>query len=215
MKLRFGPFVLDSDARQLLAGGEARRLTPKAFALLELLVDQRPRAVSKQQILEGLWPGTFVAESNVPTLINEVRAALQDDGHRPRYVRTVHRFGYAFCGAAAPVGRDGDGHAFCLFRDQQRFELQPGANVLGRTSDASVVVDHSSVSRRHAVLRVEAGQAVIEDCESKNGTFLRGQRVLAPCELADGDEILLGAVLLLFRVVSGDATTTTHSPSAR
>lgn len=104
---------------------------------------------------------------------------------------------------------------FCLFREQQRFDLQPGENVLGRTSDAAVVVDHSSVSRRHAVVRVEAGQAVIEDCESKNGTFLRGQRVQAPCQLADCDEILLGAVRLLFRVVSADATTTTHSPSAR
>jgi DNA-binding winged helix-turn-helix (wHTH) protein len=213
LRLRFGPFVLDSDTRQLLADGQPRPLTPKAFGLLELLLETRPRAVAKSEILERLWPGTFVAESNVPSLVNEVRDALGDDRRRPRYLRTVHRFGYAFCGAAAPVGRDGGGKVFRVIADRLDFALQPGENVLGRASDAAVPIDHSSVSRRHAVVRIEAGQAVLEDCQSKNGTFVGGNRVTQPLPLADCDEILLGRVRLLFRILSGDSSTTSVWPS--
>lgn len=213
MRLRFGPFVLDSDARQLLADGVPRALTPKALALLELLLEQRPRAVAKQEILERLWPGTFVSESNVASLVNEVRGALGDDRDQPRYVRTVHRFGYAFCAAAAPVGRDGGGKIFRVIADSLDFPLQPGENVLGRALDAAVPIDHSSVSRRHAIVRIEAGQAVLEDCQSKNGTFVRGERVTRPQPLRDLDEIRLGQVRLVFRVMNPDASTTSVWPS--
>jgi DNA-binding winged helix-turn-helix (wHTH) protein len=214
MKLRFGPFVLDGEARQLLRSGEPRKLTPKALTLLELLLEQRPRAVSKQEILERLWPGTFVAESNVPALVNEVRAALEDDGRAPRYVRTVHRFGYAFCAPAAAVGHDEGGIVYCIVRGRHQYELQPGENVLGRTQDAAVAIDHGSVSRRHAVVRIQDGEAVLEDCDSKNGTFVGGQRLEGPVTLADCDEILLGAVRLVFRALHADATTTAW-PSER
>ena len=215
MKLRFGPFVLDSDTRQLTADGQARALTPKAFALLELLLEMRPRAVAKQEILGRLWPGTFVSESNVASLVNEVRDVLGDDRRRPRYVRTVHRFGYAFCGTAAPVGRDGGGKVFRVIADRLDFALQPGENVLGRAPDAAVPIDHSSVSRRHAVVRIEAGRAVLEDCQSKNGTFVGGNRVRGPLALSDCDEILLGRVRLLFRILSGDSSTTSVWPTGR
>ena len=207
MKLRFGPFVLDQDG-QLFATGEPRHLTPKALALLQLLIEQRPRAVSKEEILERLWPGTFVAASNLPALVNEVRAALGDERRPPRYVRTVHRFGYAFCSVAAPVDRDGSGRLFCLIRGSKQFELRAGENVLGRTPDAVVTIDHGSVSRRHAVVRVQDGEAVLEDCQSKNGTFVGGRRLTEPCTLTDSDEIALGGVRLLFRIVNADATTT-------
>lgn len=212
MKLRFGPYVLDSDARQLLADGEPRSITPKAFALLELLVEQRPRAVNKQEILERLWPGTFVSESNVASLVNEVRDALGDDRRQPRYVRTVHRFGYAFCGPAAPADRDAGGKVFRVVADRLDFALQPGVNVLGRAVDATVPIDHGSVSRRHAIVRIEAGQAVLEDCDSKNGTFVRGQRLTRPHTLSDCDEIRLGQVRLLFRIIGPDASTTSVWP---
>jgi DNA-binding winged helix-turn-helix (wHTH) protein len=212
LKLRFGPFVLDSDARQLLADGEPRRLTPKALALIELLVEQRPRAVSKQEILERLWPATFVSDSNVASLVNEVREALGDDRRRPRYLRTVHRFGYAFCATAAPVDRAAGGAVFRVIADHVDFPLQPGENVLGRAADAAVPIDHSSVSRRHAVAdRGGAGHA--RGLPSKNGTFVQGQRVTHPLPLADCDEILLGRVRLLFRITSGETSTTTVWPS--
>jgi predicted ATPase/DNA-binding winged helix-turn-helix (wHTH) protein len=101
---RFGEFVLDSDTRQLLRAFEPRHVSPKAFHLLEVLVSSRPRVWSKRELQDLLWPDTTVVEANLPNLVAEVRAALQDDPQQPRYVRTVHRYGYGFVEpASVPV----------------------------------------------------------------------------------------------------------------
>jgi DNA-binding winged helix-turn-helix (wHTH) protein len=90
---RFTDFTLDLDTRELRRGRTAIKLSPKAYQLLELLIAHRPRALSKRALQERLWPDTFVVEKN---LVNLVREALGDDPARPLFVRTVHRFGYAF-----------------------------------------------------------------------------------------------------------------------
>lgn len=100
MRFRFGECVLDEESRHLLRSGERVHLTPKAFQLLGLLLHERPRAVSKSELQERLWPTTFVAESNLPSLIREVRNAIDDSVRGGRHLRTVHGFGYAFCGTA-------------------------------------------------------------------------------------------------------------------
>ncbi len=93
---RFGEFVLDSETRQLSRACEPRHVSPKAFHLLEVLVSSRPRVWSKRELQDLLWPNTTVVEANLPNLVAEVRAALEDDAQEPRYVRTVHRYGYGF-----------------------------------------------------------------------------------------------------------------------
>src|SRR5688572_21567000 len=93
---RFDDFVLDSDSHELLRSGQPLHLSPKAFRLLEALVSTRPRAWSKPALQDLLWPHTTVVEANLPNLVKEVRAVLGDDAERPRYLRTIHRFGYAF-----------------------------------------------------------------------------------------------------------------------
>src|SRR6201993_471020 len=93
---RFGEFVLDSETRQLLRACQPRHVSPKAFHLLEVLVSSRPRVWSKRELQDLLWPDTTVVEANLPNLVAEVRAALEDDPQRPRYLRTVHRYGYGF-----------------------------------------------------------------------------------------------------------------------
>ena len=93
---RFGEFVLDSETRQLLRACEPRHVSPKAFHLLEVLVSSRPRVWSKRELQDLLWPDTTVVEANLPNLVAELRAALEDDPQQPRYVRTVHRYGYGF-----------------------------------------------------------------------------------------------------------------------
>jgi Tol biopolymer transport system component/DNA-binding winged helix-turn-helix (wHTH) protein len=100
VRIRFGPFTLDLESRQLTSGGEAVHLEPKAFELLSALVLARPKALSKADLQERLWPGTFVAEANLSNLVAEIRAALGDPARAPKYVRTAHGFGYAFCGEA-------------------------------------------------------------------------------------------------------------------
>ena len=76
MQVSFGDFVLDRATRQLLRRGTERHLEPKAFELLELLLDQRPQAVAKAEIHERLWPNTFVSESSVTGLVVQIRQAL-------------------------------------------------------------------------------------------------------------------------------------------
>jgi DNA-binding winged helix-turn-helix (wHTH) protein len=214
MSLRFGDFVLDSGTRQLRRGEEERHLGPKAFELLELLLRNRPNVLSKERLHDRLWPGAFVSGSTLATVIGEIRSALEDDPGSPRFLRTVHGVGYAFCGeaseedkAAAPASTVRLSYRL-LFEDRE-ITLRPGENLLGRVDEGVLWIDSPSVSRRHARIRVEGGRAVLEDLGSKNGTFWRGERIAAPVPLSDGDEIRLGKVPLTLRILPVDATTLT------
>jgi DNA-binding winged helix-turn-helix (wHTH) protein len=203
-RIRLEGFILDTEARQLLKGGHAVHLAPKALELLELLVVRRPNAVSKTAIHDRLWPDTFVAEVNLPVLIHRLREALEDDPRDPRFVRTVTRFGYAFCGNAwveSEEGRPPELFEYRVAFGGTDIALRMGDNLLGRTHDAVVRVDQTSVSRRHALIRITDAGATIEDCGSKNGTFRGSTRVTSPVALQDGDHILLGAALVVFRAL--------------
>jgi DNA-binding winged helix-turn-helix (wHTH) protein len=105
MRLGFGDFIFDSETRELLRDRQPATLTPKAFQLLEILIEHRPKALSKSRLHDRLWPNTFVVEANLSNLVGEVRRALDDDPRRPQFVRTVHRFGYAFCAETADLSR--------------------------------------------------------------------------------------------------------------
>jgi len=213
MRVAFGPFTLDTETRQLRRGAEERHLTPKAFDLLELLARERPRALTKSHLLETLWPDTFVVEANLSNLVAELRAALDDDARQPRYVRTVYGRGYAFCEeaqeAVRPAAPEAATAAFCLVVDGRPRALHRGENVIGRAIDAEVWIDSESVSRRHAIIRVENGRAALEDLGSKNGTWLRGERVRDLAPLSDGDEVRVGSVTLVFRSSPADVATRT------
>jgi DNA-binding winged helix-turn-helix (wHTH) protein len=100
----FGDFELDQERRQLLRARELVPLEPKAYELLSLLLERRPRALSRAQIRDVIWPGTYVSESTLAVVVNGIRHALEDDARHPRFIRTVHGFGYAFCGEAREAG---------------------------------------------------------------------------------------------------------------
>jgi phosphoserine phosphatase RsbU/P len=85
-------------------------------------------------------------------------------------------------------------------------------NVLGRDPDASVFVNDVSVSRRHARASVHHDIAVMEDLQSRNGTFLNGQRLDAATELRDGDLIGLGPITLAVECYPAGGSTQTHRP---
>ena len=201
MRLQFGEFTLDRGARQLLRGGQELHLEPKAFELLEFLLQRRPEAVAKPEIRDRLWPETFVSESNLSGLVAQVREALGDDPRQPKYIRTVHGFGYAFAGAREGAsGEDGPARvAPRVLWEQRIMPLVPGENVLGRDEEAAVRIESPGVSRRHARILVENGRAVLEDLESKNGTFLKERRLEGPGALEDGDAFRLGRLLLVYR----------------
>ena len=69
MHVHFGEFTLDTGSRQLRQGDAERHLSPKAFDLLCLLVGNRPRALSKAELHERLWPATLVSEATLTSLI--------------------------------------------------------------------------------------------------------------------------------------------------
>jgi len=210
--LSFGDFVLDVDRRELLQSGRPVHVTPKAFQLLELLVERRPAAVSKSEIHDRLWPDTFVSDVNLASLVFEVRTVLGDESRRPLYVRTVRGFGYSFEGnvaGATPPAPPPRRMARCrLLWGTQEIRLAEGENVLGRTADAAAWIDHASVSRRHARIVVESDRVTLEDLGSKNGTRVRGERLDRPIPLQDGDEVQLGSVTMVFRVLREDDTKT-------
>ena len=212
MRIRFDEWAWDSGTRQLVRGDRATRLSPKSFELLGHLLERRPQACSKQELHERLWPGTFVSEATLASLVAELRRALRDNARKPRLLRTVHGFGYAFCGEAVedpdPGGAVPDVATFRLTIGHREVGLREGENVLGRTRDAVVWVDGTTVSRRHARIVVRGESATLEDLGSKNGTFLRGTRLTGPVPLADGESFRLGDEWLTLRRYSEAPTDT-------
>ena len=213
LRVSFGDFVLNRGTRQLLRAGKARRLGPKALELLDLLLQQRPNVVTRERIRDRLWPGTHVTDSTLATVVTEVRAALDEDPKQPRFLRTAHGVGYAFCGDATesgpPLPRPGRTMAYRLVLEDREVALRLGENLLGRVDEGVVWIEAPTVSRRHARILVEHDRATIEDLGSKNGTFVRGQRISAPTLLAAGDVIRLGRVSMKVHAVRVEQSTAT------
>ena len=207
-------WVVDTTTRQVTRGRRLVHLSPKAFELLTALMAERPAALSKADLQRRLWPDTFVSEANLAVLVAELRSALGDRARATRYIRTVHRFGYAFCGKLReedePGARSpGLAGSVRLLLGTREVSLGPGEHILGRTEEAALWIDSADVSRRHARIAVRADGAAIEDLGSKNGTYVNGTRVREPCRLADGDAIHLGSVRVVFRAFSPPPSTAT------
>jgi DNA-binding winged helix-turn-helix (wHTH) protein len=210
MQLSFGDYCVDLAARRLMHGTTEVRLSPKAFGLLRVLIENRTRAVSKTEIHDRLWPGTFVTDAALSVLVAELRKALDDRAEAPAFVRTVRRFGYAFCaeisGAvdAAPAGRN------CwIVWNGRELALDEGENIIGRDPGVAVRLDLPSVSRRHARIVISSNDAFVEDLQSKNGTVLRNERIVSAARLADLDELQVGSARLVVRILSGNVKTQT------
>jgi DNA-binding winged helix-turn-helix (wHTH) protein len=86
----FGGYRLDTATRQLLLGTSEIRLSPKEFALLQFLIENRPRAVSKSELHERLWPGTYVTDAALTVLIAELRTVLHDSADAPCLYQEVN-----------------------------------------------------------------------------------------------------------------------------
>ena len=215
MKVRFGQCVLDKETWELSVDGRPVHLSPKGLKFLDLLLANRPRALSKEEIHQKLWPGTFVSDGTLTSLLAEVRSAIGDGGREPGFIRTVHRHGYAFSGPAEEVRQEGQARrvrprfAYRLYAGPREIALEEGENILGRDPAAAIFIDHASVSRRHARVTVSEDGATIEDLGSKNGTKVGGQVISGVQPLADADAIRLGSVPMTFRVFPLSGSTAT------
>jgi DNA-binding winged helix-turn-helix (wHTH) protein len=221
MNFRFGDHLLRADTRQLLCHGEEVHLTPKALELLQTLLASHPSAVSKAELRRRLWPETFVSDGNLALLIAEVRGALHDSSQNPQFIRTVHGFGYAFQTAVSPERQDLQASpaaqpAGWLIWRSHALPMSAGANLVGRQPGVDVLLDARGVSRVHARVSIEKGEAFVEDLGSKNGTYIQGRLVSSRSPLNDGDELQVGPLLLVFRLgtaEAGEETVTLRSRS--
>jgi DNA-binding winged helix-turn-helix (wHTH) protein len=215
MRIRFGDSTFDSETRELLRRGASVHLSPKAFRLLELLLESRPRALSKADLQERIWPDTFVSEANLASLVAEIRDAIGEDGRSAHFVRTVYGFGYAFSGEVADVQRPPAAAALrrhCLVNGKREIELSDGENIVGRDMDAAVRIDDPTVSRHHARVVVDGAAVRVEDLGSKNGSFVDGKRLRASRRLRSGNTVKVGSVLLTFKTYSPEESTESARP---
>ena len=174
--------------------------------------------MAKSVLQERLWPNAFVAEANLSNLVGEIREALGDAARAPRFIRTAHGFGYAFCSEAtterAPGEQRADQPSCWLEWGARRYPLSVGRHVIGRDPTVEVRFDESTVSRRHARIVVSIEGSALEDVASKNGTFRGNERVTGLVPLVDGDAIRIGSLLLTFHRSAPGGSTATQAVAA-
>src|SRR5262245_56139220 len=103
----FGPFRLDADERLLMRDGRITPLPPKVFDTLLVLVENSGRVVSKDELMQSLWPNTFVEESNLTQNISQLRRALGDGAAEAQYIETIPKRGYRFVAGVQPLAVNG------------------------------------------------------------------------------------------------------------
>lgn len=206
MRYRFGDCEIDDGTRQLWRANEEAHLGPKAFDFLLLLIRARPRVLSKAELHAELWPDSFVTDASLATLAAEIRGALDERASDARWLRTVHRRGYAFSPDVIEVTA-ADATSCWLQAELRQIGLRARDNIVGRDPHVHVWLDDATVSRKHARIAIEDGRITLEDLKSKNGTFVRGERIVEPAVLSDGDDLRFGSVGVTFRIWAPGAET--------
>ena len=214
MSFRFCGCTLDVDAHRLFRGPDEVHLSPKAFETFRILVENRPRALSKTELLGRVWPDVIVSEVSLARVISEIRGGIGDD-RQGRIIRTVHSHGYAFVAEVQDTAADERPrrleHPVCwLISATRTMPLYEGTQIIGRDEIADVRLDSPKVSRRHARIAVRNGQATVEDLESKNGTFVGTTRIEAATPLHDGDKLRIGRFAFVFRYGEFSSSTETE-----
>lgn len=211
MLLRFGDCVLDREARELRRASALVPLSPKAFQLLSVLLDCRPRPRPQTELRDLLWPDTAVGYTSLAGLVAELRKSI-GDSRAAGLIRTIPRYGYAFSGAATVEALPGAKPAAALVTVEREYPLLEGESLVGRGAECGVRLQSSQVSRVHARVRVAGKKASVEDMGSKNGTWVNGDRKQGPASIADGDEVIFGTFAVVFRIASTTRSTRTGRP---
>ena len=214
----FGPFELDVEERTLMKGDCAVPMAPKTFETLLVLVRRAGHLVSRKELADALWPDTYVSDATLSQSVWLVRRALGPCPEARSWIETVPRLGYRFlpCVRSGKSSRRFAPRASArLVLGRRRIALDEGETILGRDPDLAACLESPTVSRRHARLVVTDGAATLEDLGSKNGTWVKGEKVVGSVRLEDGDAVRLGSVALVFRVTQGMPSTQTDLPGRR
>ena len=108
MRYLFEEYVFDTDLRELQRGAVVVSVTPQVFDLLDYLIRNRGRVVSKDDLINAIWNGRSASDAALATRLNAVRSAIGDSGQEQRLVKTLPRKGFRFVGPVleAPVADD-------------------------------------------------------------------------------------------------------------
>lgn len=202
---RLGEWEVYPTLNQVVKGELLRQVEPRAMDLLAFLASRAGQVLRRPEILDQVWGRQFVSESTLNRAISVLRRALDDDPHAPRFIGTVNRRGYRLMRAPVPlhpsVSAPGPTRSACfLLVGQREVCLPPGETIIGRGHDVGVRLDALKASRRHVRIVVEGTSATIEDLGSTNGTWVAGQRLVDRQALADGDDIMIGDIVVTFRL---------------
>jgi DNA-binding winged helix-turn-helix (wHTH) protein/predicted ATPase/energy-coupling factor transporter ATP-binding protein EcfA2 len=195
--IEFGQFRFDFINECLWQGARAIPLRPKAFAVLRVLLEHPGQLVNKQQMLEAVWPGTFVGDAVLKDCIRQLREALNDDAGTPSYIETAHRRGYRFIGkisvtppaekSSALLNAPGDGLGVESTAAAAISPMAAATQILGRDAELATVRNWFgwvvSGKRQTVFITGEAGigkttlvQAFLEQAVEVPGTVVvRGQ----------------------------------------
>ncbi|MEM9621490.1 MAG: winged helix-turn-helix domain-containing protein [Pseudomonadota bacterium] len=128
MIYRFDNFVLDSASHELLENGLPVAVEPQVLALINLLIAQRHRMVSKNEIIEQIWQGRFVSDAAMSSRVKSARQALGDSGKAQRLIKTVHGKGLRFVGEVQEESPQNSAPSSAAVRDQPNVVVLPFAN---------------------------------------------------------------------------------------
>jgi DNA-binding winged helix-turn-helix (wHTH) protein len=106
---RLDGIEIDTSQVCLKRDGQEQHVRQKTFQVLIYLLEQRQRLITKDELIEHIWPDTAVTDNTLEQCLAEIRRVLGDDSRHPRFVKTVPRAGYRFIGAVEEVELDADG----------------------------------------------------------------------------------------------------------
>lgn len=115
---RFEGYALDTDRRELRRGAELIAVEPQVFDLLEYLIRNRERMVSKDDVLAAVWHGRIVSESALTTRVNSARSAIGDSGDEQRLIKTLRGKGFRFVGTVREEQSPTDESSAAVAREQ-------------------------------------------------------------------------------------------------
>lgn len=202
---RFGDFTIDTDAAELRRADSRVELRAKCFDLLVFLASHSGKLLTKEDLLEHVWPDAVVEEATLSRTIAELREALGDDAASPKYIETAARRGYRFV-ARVETRPQASAIVFLLTHAGRELPLADGEHVIGRSANVSIPIYSRSISRQHARIIIDGSSASIEDLGSKNGTLVNGIAVQGRVPLSLGDEVRVGDETLTLWSIK-DATT--------
>ncbi|MEP7075360.1 MAG: winged helix-turn-helix domain-containing protein [Acidobacteriota bacterium] len=134
----FKSFRLNLDERLLLNAEKSVSLTPKAFDVLAVLVERSGHLIEKEELMQMVWPDSFVEEANLTRIIHTLRKSLGDDGNGNKFIETVPTKGYRFVADVTPVEKDDEDKAAVVDVQQpselveKPAQLQPSPNDTGK-----------------------------------------------------------------------------------